>query len=84
MYDRKGMPGFICADFFPPLLSQIYGLFPSVYGSRHSRQVSEDDHSCGLPNSDEPDVFTAFRVKMLVWWVGIIHELREPLTLPVS
>ncbi|NXL48261.1 A2ML1 protein, partial [Podilymbus podiceps] len=42
----------------------IYGLFPSVYNSRYPRQVSEDDHSCGLPNSDEPDVFTAFRVKM--------------------
>lgn len=67
------MPGFICADFFffPLfLLSQIYGLFPSVYNSRYPRQVSEDDHSCGFPNSDEPDVFTAFRVKMvdLVGW----------------
>ncbi|NWH24606.1 A2ML1 protein, partial [Grus americana] len=44
--------------------SLIYGLFPSVYNSRYPRQVSEDDHSCGFPNSDEPDVFTAFRVKM--------------------
>ncbi|NXB46986.1 A2ML1 protein, partial [Leucopsar rothschildi] len=43
----------------------IYGLFPSVYNSRYPRQVSEDDSSCGFPNSDEPDVFTAFRVKML-------------------
>ncbi|NXA85940.1 A2ML1 protein, partial [Melanocharis versteri] len=43
----------------------IYGLFPSVYNSRYPRQVSEDDHSCGFPNSDEPDVFTAFRVKMV-------------------
>ncbi|NXM80360.1 A2ML1 protein, partial [Oenanthe oenanthe] len=42
----------------------IYGLFPSVYNSRYPRQVSEDDRSCGFPNSDEPDVFTAFRVKM--------------------
>ncbi|NXA60568.1 A2ML1 protein, partial [Mohoua ochrocephala] len=42
----------------------IYGLFPSVYNSRYPRQVAEDDHSCGFPNSDEPDVFTAFRVKM--------------------
>ncbi|NWS92759.1 A2ML1 protein, partial [Toxostoma redivivum] len=42
----------------------IYGLFPSVYNSRYPRQVSEDDTSCGFPNSDEPDVFTAFRVKM--------------------
>lgn len=46
-------------------LSQIYGLFPSVYGSRYPRQVSEDDRSCRFPNSDEPDVFTAFRVKMV-------------------
>ncbi|NXW23021.1 A2ML1 protein, partial [Circaetus pectoralis] len=44
--------------------SFIYGLFPSVYNSRYPRQVSEDDNSCGFPNSDEPDVFTAFRVKM--------------------
>lgn len=57
------MPGLICTDFFSPLLSQIYGLFPSVYNSRYPRQVSEDDRSCGFPNSDEPDVFTAFRVK---------------------
>ncbi|NXQ59526.1 A2ML1 protein, partial [Anthoscopus minutus] len=42
----------------------IYGLFPSVYNSRYPHQVSEDDHSCGSPNSDEPDVFMAFRVKM--------------------
>ncbi|NXT61533.1 A2ML1 protein, partial [Chaetops frenatus] len=42
----------------------IYGLFPSVYYSRYPPQVSEDDHSCGFPNSEEPDVFTAFRVKM--------------------
>ncbi|NWY46520.1 A2ML1 protein, partial [Sylvia atricapilla] len=41
----------------------IYGLFPSVYNSRYPRQVSEDDRSCGFPKSDEPDVFTAFRVK---------------------
>ncbi|XP_009706176.1 PREDICTED: alpha-2-macroglobulin-like protein 1 [Cariama cristata] len=41
--------------------SSIYGLFPSVYNSRYPRQVSEDDHSCGFPYSDEPDVFTAFR-----------------------
>ncbi|RMC07527.1 hypothetical protein DUI87_17001 [Hirundo rustica rustica] len=39
----------------------IYGLFLSLYNSRYPRQVSEDDSSCGLPNSDEPDVFTAFR-----------------------
>ncbi|NWV23096.1 A2ML1 protein, partial [Origma solitaria] len=42
----------------------IYGLFPSVYNSRYPHQVSEDDRSCGFPNSDEPDVFTAFRVKI--------------------
>ncbi|NWX32567.1 A2ML1 protein, partial [Notiomystis cincta] len=42
----------------------VYGLFPSVYNSRYPHQVSEDDHSCGFPNSDEPDVFMAFRVKM--------------------
>ncbi|NWX65693.1 A2ML1 protein, partial [Promerops cafer] len=42
----------------------IYGLFPSVYNSRYPHQVSEDDHSCRFPSSDEPDVFTAFRVKM--------------------
>ncbi|XP_071671350.1 alpha-2-macroglobulin-like protein 1 isoform X3 [Patagioenas fasciata] len=41
--------------------SLIYGLFPSVYNSRYPQQVSEDDNSCGFPNSDEPDVFTAFR-----------------------
>ncbi|NXW62426.1 A2ML1 protein, partial [Eurystomus gularis] len=45
--------------------SLIYGLFPSVYSSRYPPQVSEDDHSCGFPNSDEPDVFTTFRVKMV-------------------
>ncbi|NWX16595.1 A2ML1 protein, partial [Aegotheles bennettii] len=44
--------------------SLISGLFPSVYSSRYPRQVSEDDRSCGFQNSDEPDVFTAFRVKM--------------------
>ncbi|NWZ47531.1 A2ML1 protein, partial [Haliaeetus albicilla] len=44
--------------------SFIYGLFPSVYNSGYPRQVSEDDNSCRFPNSDEPDVFTAFRVKM--------------------
>ncbi|XP_010126406.1 PREDICTED: alpha-2-macroglobulin-like protein 1, partial [Chlamydotis macqueenii] len=41
--------------------SLIYELFPSVYNSMYPRQMSEDDHSCRLPNSDEPDVFTAFR-----------------------
>ncbi|NXS98378.1 A2ML1 protein, partial [Jacana jacana] len=45
--------------------SLIYGLFPSVYNSGYPHQVSEDDHSCGFPNSDGPDVFTAFRVKMV-------------------
>lgn len=59
------MPGLICTDFFSSLLSQIYGLFPSVYNSRYPRQVSEDDRSCGFPSSNEPDVFTAFRVKMV-------------------
>ncbi|NXD86598.1 A2ML1 protein, partial [Halcyon senegalensis] len=44
--------------------SLIYGLFPSVYSSRYPPQVSEDDHYCGFPNSDEPDAFTTFRVKM--------------------
>ncbi|NXD41920.1 A2ML1 protein, partial [Copsychus sechellarum] len=43
----------------------VYGLFPSVYNSRYPPQVSEDDRSCRFPNSDEPDVFTAFRVKMV-------------------
>ncbi|XP_066861691.1 alpha-2-macroglobulin-like protein 1 [Anser cygnoides] len=41
--------------------SMIYGLFPSVSNSGYPRQVSEDDHSCGFPNSAEPDVFTAFK-----------------------
>ncbi|XP_009876744.1 PREDICTED: alpha-2-macroglobulin-like protein 1 [Apaloderma vittatum] len=41
--------------------SLIYGLFPSVYRSGYPRQVSEDNHSCGFPNPDETDVFTAFR-----------------------
>ncbi|XP_008944140.1 PREDICTED: alpha-2-macroglobulin-like protein 1, partial [Merops nubicus] len=41
--------------------SLIYGLFPSVYSPRYPPQVSEDDHSCSAPNSDEPDVFTTFR-----------------------
>ncbi|XP_068873375.1 alpha-2-macroglobulin-like protein 1 [Aphelocoma coerulescens] len=39
----------------------IYGLFSSAYNSRYPHQVSEDDRSCGFPNSDEPDVFTAFQ-----------------------
>ncbi|KAM9388182.1 alpha-2-macroglobulin-like protein 1 [Phaethornis superciliosus] len=39
----------------------IYGLFPSVYNSRYPQQVSEDDNSCGLPNSYGPDVFTTFK-----------------------
>ncbi|NWT96534.1 A2ML1 protein, partial [Urocynchramus pylzowi] len=43
----------------------IYGLFPSVYNARYPHQVSEDDRSCGFPHSDGPDVFTAFRVKMV-------------------
>ncbi|NXL89085.1 A2ML1 protein, partial [Alectura lathami] len=42
----------------------VYGLFPSVRNSGYPPQVSEDDHSCGFPNSDEPDVFTGFRVKI--------------------
>ncbi|XP_062426832.1 alpha-2-macroglobulin-like protein 1 [Rhea pennata] len=41
--------------------SMIYGLFPSIYNSRYPRQVSEDDHLCGFSDSDQPDVFTAFR-----------------------
>ncbi|KAM9578218.1 alpha-2-macroglobulin-like protein 1 [Guaruba guarouba] len=41
--------------------SLIYRLFPSDYNSRYPRQVSEDDQSCRFPNSDEHDVFTAFR-----------------------
>ncbi|XP_010020446.1 PREDICTED: alpha-2-macroglobulin-like protein 1 [Nestor notabilis] len=41
--------------------SLIYRLFPSVYNIRYPHQVSEDDQSCWFPNSDEPDVFTAFR-----------------------
>ncbi|KAJ7419867.1 alpha-2-macroglobulin-like protein 1 [Willisornis vidua] len=39
----------------------IYGLFPAVYNSRYPHQVSEDDRSCVFSDSDEPDVFTAFR-----------------------
>ncbi|NWW44204.1 A2ML1 protein, partial [Pedionomus torquatus] len=59
--------------------SLIYGLFPSVYNSRYPHQVSEDDHSCGFPNSDEPDVFTAFRVKMvdLIGWDNLSTEGSE-------
>ncbi|XP_042724037.1 alpha-2-macroglobulin-like protein 1 [Lagopus leucura] len=41
--------------------SMIYGLFPSIYNSRYPHQVSEDDNSCRFQNSDQPDVFTAFR-----------------------
>ncbi|XP_062470044.1 alpha-2-macroglobulin-like protein 1 isoform X2 [Pezoporus occidentalis] len=41
--------------------SLIYRLFPSDYNARYPRQVSEDDQSCRFPNSDEHDVFTAFR-----------------------
>ncbi|NWW91819.1 A2ML1 protein, partial [Rhynochetos jubatus] len=55
--------------------SLIFGLFPSVYNSRYPHQVSEDDNSCRFPNSDEPDVFTAFRVKP---WRGedklLVHQ----------
>ncbi|NXK02544.1 A2ML1 protein, partial [Herpetotheres cachinnans] len=61
--------------------SLIYGLFPSVYNSRYPRQVSEDDHSCGFPDSDEPDVFTAFRVKMRrltsFWCISSFFFLQE-------
>ncbi|XP_069721408.1 alpha-2-macroglobulin-like protein 1 [Phaenicophaeus curvirostris] len=39
----------------------VYALFPSLYNSRYPYQVSEEDYSCGFPDSDEPDVFTAFR-----------------------
>ncbi|XP_051473048.1 alpha-2-macroglobulin-like protein 1 [Apus apus] len=41
--------------------SLIDELFLSVYNSRRPPQVSEDDNSCEFSNSDEPDVFTAFR-----------------------
>ncbi|XP_054246228.1 alpha-2-macroglobulin-like protein 1 [Indicator indicator] len=41
--------------------SLIYGLFPSVSSSRYPPQVSEDDNSCGFPNVDDPDIFTAFK-----------------------
>lgn len=43
--------------------SMIYGLFPSIPStySGYPHQVSEDDNSCGFQNSDQPDVFTAFR-----------------------
>lgn len=61
--------------------SQIYGLFPSVYNSGYPRQVSEDDHSCGFPNSDEPDVFTAFKVKMVdfvAWYNSWIEGIVAP------
>ncbi|NWX05020.1 A2ML1 protein, partial [Caloenas nicobarica] len=58
--------------------SLIYELFPTVYNPRYPRQVSEDDHSCGFPDSDEPDVFTAFRVKMIVL-VGLCVSFFFPL-----
>ncbi|KFW85612.1 Alpha-2-macroglobulin-like 1, partial [Phalacrocorax carbo] len=61
--------------------SLIYGLFPSIYNSRYPHQVSEDDHSCGFTNSDEPDVFTAFRVKMVdlvgFWCINSFFFLQE-------
>ncbi|NXG74960.1 A2ML1 protein, partial [Baryphthengus martii] len=59
--------------------SLIYGLFPSVYSSRYPPEVSEDDHSCGFPNSDEPDVFTTFRVKMRTsfWCISSFFFLQE-------
>uniref|UniRef100_A0A669QP53 Alpha-2-macroglobulin like 1 n=1 Tax=Phasianus colchicus TaxID=9054 RepID=A0A669QP53_PHACC len=41
--------------------SMIHGLFPSIYNSGYPHQVSEDDNSCRFQNSDQPDVFTAFR-----------------------
>ncbi|XP_054019892.1 alpha-2-macroglobulin-like protein 1 [Dryobates pubescens] len=41
--------------------SSIYGLFPSVFSSRYPPQVSEVDNSCGYPNVDEADIYTAFR-----------------------
>lgn len=69
IYYTKWMPSIICADFFLLLflLSQIYGLFPSIPStySGYPHQVSEDDNSCGFQNSDQPDVFTAFRVKIV-------------------
>ncbi|NXS26787.1 A2ML1 protein, partial [Pomatostomus ruficeps] len=64
----------------------IYGLFPYVYNSRYPHQVSEDDHSCGFPNSDEPDVFTAFRVKMVDFGednVLVIHFFLQELGLKI-
>ncbi|NWY63122.1 A2ML1 protein, partial [Chionis minor] len=60
--------------------SLIYGLFPSVYNSRYPRQVSEEDHSCGFPNFDERDVFTAFKVKMertSFWCISSFFFLQE-------
>ncbi|NXT78636.1 A2ML1 protein, partial [Zapornia atra] len=42
--------------------SLIYGLFPSAPKAGYPRQVSDDDPACGSLNSEEPDVFTAFRV----------------------
>ncbi|KAJ7427571.1 alpha-2-macroglobulin-like protein 1 [Pitangus sulphuratus] len=55
----------------------IYGLFPSVYNSRYPHQVSEDDRSCGFPNSDEPDVFTAFRGETFNLKATIFNNLQQ-------
>nr|XP_021153259.1 alpha-2-macroglobulin-like protein 1 isoform X1 [Columba livia]XP_021153260.1 alpha-2-macroglobulin-like protein 1 isoform X1 [Columba livia] len=62
--------------------SLIYGLFPSVYNSRYPRQVSEDDNSCGFPNSDEPDVFTAFREMGLKIMTNT--NIRKPRVCPTT
>ncbi|XP_074009222.1 alpha-2-macroglobulin-like protein 1 [Numenius arquata] len=62
--------------------SLIYGLFPSVYNSRYPHQVSEDDHSCGFPNSDEPDVFTAFREMGLK--IMSNTNIRKPTVCPTT
>ncbi|XP_014795548.1 PREDICTED: alpha-2-macroglobulin-like protein 1 [Calidris pugnax] len=62
--------------------SLIYGLFPSLYNSRYPHQVSEDDHSCGFPNSDEPDVFTAFREMGLK--IMSNTNIRKPTVCPTT
>ncbi|KAM6309768.1 alpha-2-macroglobulin-like protein 1 [Podargus strigoides] len=62
--------------------SLIYGLFPSVHNSRYPHQVSEDDHSCGFPDYDEPDVFTAFREMGLKILSNI--NIRKPRVCPTT
>ncbi|POI35095.1 hypothetical protein CIB84_001153 [Bambusicola thoracicus] len=58
--------------------SMIYGLFPSIPStySGYPHQVSEDDNSCRFQNSDQPDVFTAFRdAKYVGYFNWISHSM---------